>query len=350
MSIWQKDPEGRLLSLLISFNDIKVNLVNVYAPTNPTERGVFLKSLQPYLFPNSHLLLAGDFNCYDGALDKMGGSVSIDARLSDLKSVHFVRDAWRFKHPKERQFTWYNSDFSIASRLDSFLITRILCDRVSSCEIHPCVYSDHDFVLLDLDLHTTIKWGPGVWKFNNTLLQDEDFCASISDLIDSFLLSRSSFPSDMVMWDCLKDKIRSFSISYSREKRRLFSWEKVSLINNLSVLKRRLAAGDNSVKPAISELELALKQLFDRQLESSKIRSRAKWLEDGETPSSYFLRLENERHTKASITSIFNAAGAEVSSFPEIMEAHRAFYTDLFSQEHIDIESQRILFLMFLQG
>ena len=344
VSIWQKDPEGRLLSLLISFNDIKVNLVNVYAPTNPTERGVFLKSLQPYLFPNSHLLLAGDFNCYDGALDKMGGSVSIDARLSDLKSVHFVRDAWRFKHPKERQFTWYNSDFSIASRLDSFLITRILCDRVSSCEIHPCVYSDHDFVLLDLDLHTTIKWGPGVWKFNNTLLQDEDFCASISDLIDSFLLSRSSFPSDMVMWDCLKDKIRSFSISYSREKRRLFSWEKVSLINNLSVLKRRLAAGDNSVKPAISELELALKQLFDRQLESSKIRSRAKWLEDGETPSSYFLRLENERHTKASITSIFNAAGAEVSSFPEIMEAHRVFYTDLFSQEHIDIESQRTLF------
>ena len=135
----------------------------MYAPTNPTERGVFLKSLQPYLFPNSHLLLAEDFNCYDGALDKMGGSVSIDARLSDLKSVHFVRDAWHFKHPKERQFTWYNSHFSIASRLDSFLITRILCDRVSSCEIHPCVYSDHDFVLLDLDLHTTIKWGPGVW-------------------------------------------------------------------------------------------------------------------------------------------------------------------------------------------
>ena len=90
--------------------------------------------------------------------------------------------------------------------------------------------------------------------------------------------------------------------------------------------------------------------MFDRQLESSKIRSRAKWLEDGETPSSYFLRLENERHTKASITSIFNAAGAEVSSFPEIMEAHRAFYTDLFSQEHIDIESQRIIFPMFLQG
>ena len=207
VSIWQKDSEGRLLSLLISANGIKVNLVNVYAPTSPTERVVFFQSLQPYLFPNAHLLLAGDFNCYDGTLDKMGGSLSIDARLSDLKSVHFVRDAWRLKHPKERQYTWYNSDFSIASRLDSFLLTRFLCDRVASCEILPCVYSDHDFVLLNLDLHTTIRWGPGVWKFNNTLLQDEDFCASISELIDSVLFVRSSFPSDIVMWDHLKDKM-----------------------------------------------------------------------------------------------------------------------------------------------
>jgi len=343
VSIWQKDPEGRLLSLLIYVNGTKVNLVNVYAPTNPTERGVFFQSLQPYLFSNSYLLLAGDFNCYDGTLDKMG-SVSTDARFSDLKSAHFVRDAWRLKHSKERQYTWYNSDFSIASRLDYFLITRSLCDRVTSCEIHPCVYSDHDFVFLDLNLHTTTQWGPGVWKFNNTLLQDEDFCTSVSDIIESFLFSRSSFPSDLVMWDNLKEKIRCFSISYSREKKRLLSRERVSLINSLSVLKRRLAAGDNNVKPAILELELALKQLFDRQLESTKIRSRAKWLEEGETPSSYFLRLENERHTKATITTIFNAMGEEVSSIPGIIDAHEVFYADLFSQEPTDMESQQALF------
>jgi len=122
------------------------------------------------------------------------------------------------------------------------------------------------------------------------------------------------------MGDCLKDEIKCFTISFSREKRQLFSWEKVSLINRLSSLKHRLAAGDTSVTFAISELELALKHLFDCQLEMSKIRSRAKWLEDGETPSSYFFRLENKRHTKASVTSVFNSAGSEVSSFPAIFQ------------------------------
>jgi len=50
----------------------------------------------------------------------------MDAHFSELKSVNFLKDAWRFKHPREKQFTWFNSDLSIASRLDSFLIS-VLC-------------------------------------------------------------------------------------------------------------------------------------------------------------------------------------------------------------------------------
>ena len=100
----------------------------------------------------------------------MGGSISIDARLTDLKSTNFLRDAWRLKHPRERQFTWFNFDLSLASRLDSFLISRYLCAQVISCEIRPCVYSDHDFVYIEFHLNTADCRDPGVWKFNNLLL------------------------------------------------------------------------------------------------------------------------------------------------------------------------------------
>ena len=125
----------------------------------------------------------------------MGGSISIDARLTDLKSTNFLRDAWRLKHPRDRQFTWFNFDLSLASRLDSFLISRYLCAQVITCEIRPYVYSDHDFVYIEFNLNT------GVWKFNNSLLQDDKFCSSVSDLIDHFLHFISSFTSDLVMWD-----------------------------------------------------------------------------------------------------------------------------------------------------
>ena len=206
-------------------------------PTNPTERGIFFHTLVPYLFPNSQLILAGDFNCYDGSLHKMGGSASTDTRLTDLKSTNFLPDAWRLKQPKDRQFTRFNSDLSLASRLDSFLISRYLCAQVISCEIlvnpsrldsflisrylwaqvisceiRPCVYSDHDFVYIEFNLQTAARRSAGVWKFNNSLLQDDKFCCAISELTDHFLRFPSSFPSDLIMWDSLKSNIKSFTI------------------------------------------------------------------------------------------------------------------------------------------
>ena len=342
--VWQKDAGGRLVSLLLKYDNCKINLVNVYAPTNPTERGIFFQSLEPYFFPNSQLILAGDFNCYDGSLDKMGGHASIDARLTDLKSTNFLRDAWRLKHPRDHQFTWFNSDLSLASRLDSFLISRYLCAQVISCHIRPCVYSDHDFVYIELNLHTAAPRGAGVWKFNNSLLQDDKFCCAISELIDHFLRFRSSFPSDLIMWDRLKCNFKSFTINYSRERWRHLSREKIFAINQLSFLKRRLAAGRAEVKSEIRELETFLKQLFDQQLEGSKIRSRVKWLAEGETPSKFFLRLGNERYAKSFVSSVFNSSDTEVFSLSQMMTAHEDFYSDLFSCEDLDLAAQQELF------
>ena len=54
--------------------------------------------------------------------------------------------------------------------------------------------------------------------------------------------------------------------------------------------------------------------------------------------------LENEHHTKAFVSSIYDLSGTEVSSLPEIMNAHTAFYTDLFSCGNIDSNSQQELF------
>ena len=122
------------------------------------------------------------------------------------------------------------------------------------------------------------------------------FCSLIYELIEHFLNSRSSFPSDLIIWDRLKEEIKLICTKYSKEKWRQLFREKVNIINRLSLLKRRLAACFD-VKTEILDLEVRLNQLFERQLEGSKIRSRAKWLEEGETPSKYFLRLESGRHT-----------------------------------------------------
>ena len=206
------------------------------------------------------------------------------------------------------------------------------------------MYSDHDFVFLELNLHTVNRCGLGTWKFNNSLLREENFCTAVSDLIDHFIRFRSSFSSDLTMWDLLNKELKLFTINYSWERWRQLSWERVATINRLSFLKHRLAAGCQSVKTEIGELETCLNQLFARQLEGSKIRSRVRWLEEGKTPSRFFLRLENERYAKSFVSSVFNTSGSEVFSLPEIMEVHTTFYSDLFSRANIDLDAQHDLF------
>ena len=229
------------------------------------------------------------------------------------------------------------------SRLDSCLISRLLCEQVISCEIGLCVYSDHGFVFLELNLHVASLWGPGVWTFNNSLLKEEKFCSSVSDLIEHFRRFQSSFSSDLVLWDQLKLEIKMFTINYSRERWRHLSWEKIATTNRLSLLKHRLAAGCQSVKTEIRELETYLNQLFAHQLEGFKIRSRAKWLEEVEIPFGYFFRLENEQYVKAFVSSVFDASGSEVLSLPEIIDAHTAFYSSLFSRGNIYLDAERDL-------
>ena len=91
-------------------------------------------------------------------------------KVRGFKSGCRLGDAWCFKHPREKQFTWFNTDLTIASRLDIFLIPKSSYHLIISYDIFPCTYSDHDFVILNLDFRDRINRGPGVWKFNNSLL------------------------------------------------------------------------------------------------------------------------------------------------------------------------------------
>ena len=38
---WKRDVSGRVISLVFELDGLKINLINIYGPTNPTERKVF---------------------------------------------------------------------------------------------------------------------------------------------------------------------------------------------------------------------------------------------------------------------------------------------------------------------
>ena len=60
----------------------------------------------------------------------------------------------------------------------------------------------------------------------------------------------------------------------------------------------------------------------------------------GWTPNSLFFKLEQTQIRKSRIHDIYDANDVEVSSQAEIAKAHVDFYTNLFSEEPIDLDKQ----------
>lgn len=344
ISSWKKDSDGQVVSVLVSLGNVSCNLISIYAPTNRLDRSAFFLSVHQLFFPSCKIIFGGDLNCYDNNLDKFGGNVSLSSDLSSCKSCFNFVDAWRSMHPRVSQCSWYNSNMSIGSRLDSFLLSRDLFTSLSSCEISPCVFSDHEFVTLDVDLSDVFDFGPGVWKFNNSLLEDRIYCALITDLIDQHLSFKHVFVSIKDFWESLKEVIRNRTILFSETKRRELSRERVRITSRLIKLKSRLVNGNLSVKPEILELESALNAVFRQELDGIKIRSRAKWIKEAEKPSSFFFKLCHERFEQNFVYSIFDSSGTEVSGRDALVDAHEEFYANLFSREEIDLCTQRELF------
>ena len=95
------------------------------------------------------LVLGWDFNCIDSVIDRLNiqSDFGIDRRvLSALKAYFCLADVWRKRNPSAISYTWAYSDFSEASRLDRFLISRSLLSLVHSNKCFPCTLSDHDYV------------------------------------------------------------------------------------------------------------------------------------------------------------------------------------------------------------
>ena len=174
------------MSTLVLLGSTNVNIVNIYAPNTVSERKIFFERLHDYFIPNASRVIAGDFNCIDNKLDRLHSvntvlpdKKSFSAFLSDFSLV----DVWRKLNPRGVSFTWSNSDYSQASRLDRFLISHSLFKFVRSNKVLPCVFSDHDFVDLEFCFDGFSNKRGGVWRLNTALLADPHFKREISSTI-----------------------------------------------------------------------------------------------------------------------------------------------------------------------
>ena len=160
-----KDDDGKILVLTFLFEKQIFQIINIYAPTNPSLRNQFFKNLQNYTNNTNNLIPAGDFKMVEGLLlDRYGGNPLNSHLLSlnylqKIKQKNKIIDTWRKQHPNLRQYTFHNYNNLIHSRIDRIYANENL--KLIKTQIMPNSFSDHEVVLLTLQIANQNPKGQG---------------------------------------------------------------------------------------------------------------------------------------------------------------------------------------------
>ena len=344
------DPSGRYISIFLSFSPsslpspILLHLVCIYAPNDPEERAQFFSGLIEKLptlhsFPQDqevYSFIAGDFNCVDDPkLDKVGGDPSSgiagSAELGFLIGSWDCVDAWRYLNPSAVATTWRNK--LVGTRIDRIYVPRSLLPSLSlsSTQVVGVQGLDHDLVQVEMEFFR-INRGPGYWKLNTSLLTNPSYMAQIRNVIEAW--SIFPHPDPLVAWDSLKSKVRKESIKFAKAVAALHRSRDQAAQSRFD---DALTSWTSFPSPeSAAALSLAKEELVDRRsrrLVGAQIRSRAKWLEEGEKPTSYFCRLEKVHASSNSINALLDENGNLVHSPNGMSDIAGCFYRKLYTPE-----------------
>ena len=193
---YTRDSNGRIIIVSIVLDKEKFVLANIYSPNDQNAQLSFYNNafslLQPYA--NESKILSGDFNCCMTSKDKDGGEpVTVKQpvinQIENLAKSFNLVDTWRKKYPNRQEFTWQNTNLKVSFRLDYFFASSSLVNDFTKCNISETAISSHRSMisLSLLSAQSAQKGGSSFWKFNNSLLQDENFIESLEQKLPEFI-------------------------------------------------------------------------------------------------------------------------------------------------------------------
>ena len=341
------DDEGRVVCLGIGSEANKIICVGIYAPSvdNQTVKCTFLDKVRDILSVhcNSKTVMCGDFNIKIGTLDSDSDKFRdsrASIKLQDMISEFSMIDVWRSQHWKARKFTWRRTNPLQQSRIDYIFINSSMMNGIEvRSQIDPGVLSDHNFVTVNIEMNCESR-GPGLWRFNNKLLDDEMFVSNVKAEIESArnkLGKYADVSSQGLFIELLLGSIRVLAIKRSKR----IAFESRQKENRLYEILREneLSLYDNPNQDDIQKYEEARRQLDDIKNDKGKramLKSQAAWLEDGEKPTQYFFRMVNQRAADKAITVLQDSDGKNISGNRKILDYCANHYSSLYSSTRVD--------------
>ena len=332
-------------------------LVNIYGPNrdNPEFYNNLTNKIKELRINN--VIIGGDFNlalnpvkdyCNYKNINNPKAKDAVDNMINDME----LNDIWRdlnqdcFRYTRRR-----NNPFQQA-RLDFFLVSDQVVSFVEDADIELGYRTDHSMILLRLKFCDKLKCNT-FWKFNSSLLKDKAYLdeihREIKDVIEEYVASpyardaidtiplpdlQLTVPDDIFL-DFLLMKIRSRTISYATMKKRKMNEEESKLQTDIQKLEQLERKTEDDVKLTDSKKE-QLKNIREKKIEGVLLRSKARWISEGEKVTSYFCNLEKRHFVSKSMAKLTDKNGKVLDNQKDIMQEVKIFYEQLYKKSMVE--------------
>ena len=326
----------------VSLFYVPVRVLCLYAPNCNPACDLFFNRTSDVVDPSIPMVLCRDFNTFfHRTLDRFGSSTNGTSRestpaLTRLFDSCCVVDIWRYLYPASSSFTWNRWDGQFASCIDLVGCPYSWVSSVSSCDIVPFSFSDHCALLFCVSIPDVIPPGPGLWKLNVSILQDAEYVQLVSDFWLTWHRSQNNFPSLSDWWELGKHKIKDLTIGYCSKKAKERRAERALLSHLAEHLKAQVDLGRLSVLGPYQSTLAELSRFDLKAARGAQVRSRIRWVEEGERSSAYFFRLEKKRSADRHISVLRESDGTIVSDITGLCDSVSTFYSDSFSSDPTD--------------
>ena len=177
-----------------------------------------------------------------------------------------------------------------------------------------------------------------MWKFNNSLLEDDDFKERISFYYPQIHEKYTDVKDTQLLWELIKMEIRVETIKYSEEKRYKLRKRELTLQKELQDLDYKICNTkfetlDQNVFVEYEAAKEELKNMYENKGREAIFRSKVKWFEQGEKPTKYFFNLEKMNYEKKLIREVKLKDGETITDPKQIEKELENFYSTMYTSK-----------------
>ena len=342
-----RDIVGNLLILDLEVCGTHFVLAVIYGPNK--DQPDFYSTIRDYLTDkvNKPIIICGDWNLVlDFNIDTYNyvceNNVNSRKAVEEIMSILDLTDTWRSSNPLSKKYTWVSSTKPAKmARLDFFLVSPDIHAKTVKHFLSFGYRTDHSFTGIEINISDSDR-GKGFWKFNTSLLHDQEFVKIVKAEIKKTVAQYTTVSnnkdtitniSKQLLFEMIKLNIRGVTIPYSSKIKKKRNEQEKQLEIKIKDLEDKLALLQNqNVSEIVCEIQKCkenLQEIRQKSVQGVILRSKTKLYALNEKPTKYFCNLEKKNSVNKTIYKV-NTRDSILTEPRSILSELKRFYNNLY--------------------